>query len=275
MADSFDLAAGVSDDPAAAPLQNYATYPSLAGRTVFITGGADGIGSAAVEHFARQGSRVAFADINSEKADETLSRCAAADVQHQPVFHHVDLVDIDALQQAVAQTQSDFGHVQVLVNNAANDDRHSWDEMTPEYWDDRINVNLRHYFFAIQAAAPAMLSARHGSIINIGSSSYMRKEDFFPGYAIAKSGVEGITRTLAETFGRDGVRVNTVLPGWVATERQLEKWWSPEGEADTLATQSLKRRIYADEFVQMVLFLAADDGAACTAQHFLVDGGRR
>ena len=167
-----------------------------------------------------------------------------------------------------------MGSLQVLVNNAANDDRHSWDEMTPEYWDDRINVNLRHYFFAIQAVAPAMLDARHGSIVNIGSSSYMRKEDFFPGYAIAKSGVEGITRTLAETFGPQGVRVNTVLPGWVATQRQLEKWWSPEGEAGTLETQALKRRIYADEFVQMVLFLAADDGAACTAQHFLVDGGR-
>ena len=146
--------------------------------------------------------------------------------------------------------------------------------MTPQYWDDRINVNLRHYFFAIQAVAPAMLEARHGSIVNVGSSSYLRKEDFFPGYAIAKSGVEGITRTLAKTFGPQGVRVNTVLPGWVATERQLEKWWSPEGEADTLATQAIKRRIYADEFVQMVLFLAADDGAACTAQQFLVDGGR-
>jgi len=242
-------------------------------RTVFITGGADGIGSAAVEHFVRQGSQVAFADINEAKALETIERCGG-EARHVPVFHHVDLVDIEALQSAVATAQEDFGSLQVLVNNAANDDRHSWDEMTPEYWDERINVNLRHYFFAIQAVAPAMLDARHGSIVNIGSSSYMRKEDFFPGYAIAKSGVEGITRTLAETFGPQGVRVNTVLPGWVATQRQLEKWWSPEGEAGTLETQALKRRIYADEFVQMVLFLAADDGAACTAQHFLVDGGR-
>ncbi|MCH9804219.1 SDR family oxidoreductase [Acidimicrobiales bacterium] len=273
MPKTFDLADGASTDPTAAPVQKYASYPSLVDRTVFITGGADGIGSAAVEHFVRQGSQVAFADINEAKALETIERCGG-EARHVPVFHHVDLVDIEALQSAVATAQEDFGSLQVLVNNAANDDRHSWDEMTPEYWDDRINVNLRHYFFAIQAVAPAMLDARHGSIVNIGSSSYMRKEDFFPGYAIAKSGVEGITRTLAETFGPQGVRVNTVLPGWVATQRQLEKWWSPEGEAGTLETQALKRRIYADEFVQMVLFLAADDGAACTAQHFLVDGGR-
>lgn len=273
MPKTFDLADGASTDPTAAPVQKYASYPSLVDRTVFITGGADGIGSAAVEHFVRQGSQVAFADINEAKALETIQRCGG-EARHVPVFHHVDLVDIEALQSAVATAQDDFGSLQVLVNNAANDDRHSWDEMTPEYWDDRINVNLRHYFFAIQAVAPAMLDARHGSIVNIGSSSYMRKEDFFPGYAIAKSGVEGITRTLAETFGPQGVRVNTVLPGWVATQRQLEKWWSPEGEAGTLETQALKRRIYADEFVQMVLFLAADDGAACTAQHFLVDGGR-
>ncbi|MDB4206122.1 SDR family oxidoreductase [Acidimicrobiales bacterium] len=273
MPKTFDLADGASTDPTAAPVQKYASYPSLVDRTVFITGGADGIGSAAVEHFVRQGSQVAFADINEAKALETIERCGG-EARHVPVFHHVDLVDIEALQSAVATAQEDFGSLQVLVNNAANDDRHSWDEMTPEYWDERINVNLRHYFFAIQAVAPAMLDARHGSIVNIGSSSYMRKEDFFPGYAIAKSGVEGITRTLAETFGPQGVRVNTVLPGWVATQRQLEKWWSPEGEAGTLETQALKRRIYADEFVQMVLFLAADDGAACTAQHFLVDGGR-
>lgn len=273
MTKMFDLAAGASTDPTAAPNQTYPRYPSLVDRTVFITGGADGIGSAAVEHFVRQGSKVAFADINETKAAETIERCGD-DARHVPVFHHVDLVDIEALRSAIAATQRDFGSLQVLVNNAANDDRHSWDEMTPEYWDDRINVNLRHYFFAIQAAAPAMIEARHGSIVNIGSSSYMRKEDFFPGYAIAKSGVEGITRTLAETFGPHGVRVNTVLPGWVATHRQLEKWWTPDGEADTLETQALKRRIYADEFVQMVLFLAADDGAACTAQHFLVDGGR-
>jgi len=253
----------------------YARYPSLEDRTVFVTGGADGIGSALVEQFARQGSRVGFADINVQKARATLDRCAAAGVAHTPKFYEVDLVDIDALQAALNQARSDLGTITVLVNNAASDDRHTWQEMTPEYWDDRLNTNLRHFFFAIQALAPGMIEQQNGSIVNIGSSSYMMQEDFFPGYAIAKSGVEGITRTMARTFGPDNVRVNTVLPGWVATERQLEKWWSPEGEEGTLNDQALKRRIYPPEFAQMVLFLAADDGAACTAQQFLVDGGRR
>lgn len=261
-------------DPTAAPDALYASYPSLVDRTVFITGGADGIGAGMVEQFAAQGAKVGFGDINPTAAAETLERCAAGSPRHQPRFYQVDLVDIDALQVAFAAAQADLGGIAVLVNNAASDDRHTWDEMTPEYWDDRIATNLRHYFFAIQAVAPAMLEAGGGSIINIGSSSYMMQEDFFPGYAIAKSGVEGITRTMARTFGTRNVRVNTVLPGWVATTRQLEKWWSPEGEAGTLADQALKRRIYPAEFAQIVLWLAADDGAACTAQQFMIDGGR-
>ncbi len=262
-------------DPTAAPPHTYASYPSLVDRTVFITGGADGIGAGMVEEFVKQGSKVGFADINAEKGAATVVRCGELDPRHLPRFYEVDLVDIPATQAVIAQAIEDLGGVTVLVNNAASDDRHTWEEMTSEYWDDRLNTNLRHYFFAIQAVAPQMLEAEHGSIINVGSSSYMMQEDFFPGYAIAKSGVEGITRTLARTFGPHGVRVNTVLPGWVATERQLTKWWSPEGEEGTLRDQAIKRRIYPAEFAQMVLFLAADDGAACTAQQFLVDGGRR
>lgn len=254
--------------------RNFATYPSLAGRGVFITGGAAGIGSALVQQFARQGSKVAFVDLDAEAAADTIARCTAAGAAHTPVFYHLDLLDIPALQQACADAVVALGGVDVLVNNAASDDRHDWREMTVEYFDNRINTNLRHYFFAIQALAPGMIEAGHGSIVNIGSSAYHMQEDFFPGYAIAKSAVEGITRTMARTFGPHGVRVNTVLPGWVATERQLAKWWTPEGEAGTMRDQALKRRIYADEFAQMVLFLAADDGGACTAQHFLVDGGR-
>jgi NAD(P)-dependent dehydrogenase (short-subunit alcohol dehydrogenase family) len=261
-------------DPTAAPPANYASYPSLVDRAVLVTGGADGIGAGIVEQFAKQGSKVAFLDINATKAEETLARCAAAGPRHQPLFYEVDLTDIEALRAAAGEARSQLGGIAVLVNNAANDERHTWDEMTPEYWDDRLNTNLRHYFFAIQAVAPGMIEAGNGSIVNIGSSSYMMQEDFFPGYAIAKSGVEGITRTMARTFGPHGVRVNTVLPGWVATERQLTKWWTPEGEAQTLEDQAIKRRIYPTEFAQMVLFLAADDGAACTAQQFLVDGGR-
>ncbi len=254
---------------------DYASYPSLIDRGVFVTGGADGIGSGIVEQFARQGARLGFADIQADKAAATIERCVAAGVTHAPVFYEVDLLDIDALQAAIAQAQTDLGGIKALVNNAASDERHTWQEMTVDYWNNRMNVNLRHYFFAIQAVAQPMIDSGGGSIVNIGSSSYMMQEDFFPGYAVAKSGVEGITRTMARTFGPDNVRVNTVLPGWVATERQLSKWWSPEGEEGTLQDQAIKRRIYPPEFAQMVLFLAADDGAACTAQQFLIDGGRR
>lgn len=261
-------------DPIAAPDAEYAKYPSLVDRTVFVTGGGDGIGAGIVEEFVQQGAKVGFADRNAEAAAATLERCAALDPRHTPIFYEVDLLDIPATQAVMAQALEDLGGITVLVNNAASDDRHTWDEMTPDYWDDRLNSNLRHYFFCIQSVAQQMLDAEHGSIVNIGSSSYMMQEDFFPGYAIAKSAVEGITRTMARTFGPSGVRVNTVLPGWVATERQLTKWWSPEGEAGTLNDQAIKRRIYPREFAQMVLFLAADDGAACTAQQFMVDGGR-
>ena len=269
MTDPTDKPTGA---PTANPPANYASYPSLVDRTVLITGGADGIGAALVEQFTAQGSKVAFLDVNAARAAETIERCR--EPRHTPRFYEVDLVDIDALRAAVAQAPVDLGGITVLVNNAASDERHEWQDMTVEYWNDRLNTNLRHYFFAIQAVAPGMIAAQNGSIINIGSSSYMMQEDFFPGYAIAKSGVEGITRTMARTFGPDNVRVNTVLPGWVATERQLTKWWSPEGEAGTLRDQALKRRITPIEFAQMVLFLAADDGGACTAQQFLVDGGR-
>jgi D-xylose 1-dehydrogenase len=252
----------------------YARYPSLADRSVFITGGADGIGRALVEQFAAQGSRVAFVDIQADKAAAVVEGCAAAGAAHRPRFYPVDLVDIAALREACAAAIADLGDVAVLVNNAASDDRHAWDAMTPEYWDNRLNTNLRHYFFAIQAIAPSMIARGGGSIVNIGSSCYHMQEDFFPGYAIAKSGVEGLTRTMARTFGPHNIRMNCVLPGWVVTERQLAKWWTPEGEAGTMRDQAIKRRIHPDEFAQMVLFLAADDGGACTAQSFLVDGGR-
>ena len=255
-------------------MTQYATYPSLADRGIFITGGAAGIGSAMVEEFALQGSKVFFVDKDVEAADDTVTRCVERGATHTPQFAEVDLLDISALQRACTSAIETVGGIDVLVNNAASDDRHDWKDVTPEYFDNRINTNLRHYFFAIQALAPQMIEAGSGSIINIGSSSYLMQEDMFPGYAIAKSAVEGITRTMARTFGVHGVRVNTVMPGWVATERQLTKWWTPEGEAGTMRDQAIKRRITAPEFPQMVLFLAADDGAACTAQHFLVDGGR-
>lgn len=264
-----------SIDPSAAPDASYASYPSLVDRTVLVSGGADGIGAGIVQEFALQGAKVAFLDRQAEKSAALTDRCGELGVRHPPLHRVVDLVDIAATQTAIAELATEVGGFTVLVNNAADDERHRWEDMTVDYWDDRLNTNLRHYFFAMQAVAPHMIDQGAGSIINIGSSSYMMQEDFFPGYAIAKSGVEGITRTMARTFGPSGVRVNTVLPGWVATERQLTKWWTPEGEQGTLQDQALKRRIYPREFAQMVLFLAADDGAACTAQQFLIDGGRR
>lgn len=252
----------------------YARYPSLADRSVFITGGADGIGRALVEQFAAQGSHVGFADIQAAKGRELVDACVAAGAAHPPRFYEVDLVDLAALRDVCTRAISDLNGITVLVNNAASDDRHTWESVTPEYWDNRLNTNLRHYFFAIQAIAPSMIARGGGSIVNIGSSCYHMQEDFFPGYAIAKSGVEGLTRTMARTFGPHNIRMNCVLPGWVVTERQLAKWWTPEGEAGTMRDQALKKRILPDEFAQMVLFLAADDGGACTAQSFLVDGGR-
>jgi len=255
-------------------MATYATYPSLKDRVVFITGGAEGIGGNMVRLFAAQGAKVGFVDINMTAANANILACVDEGCAHKPMAVNCDVRDIDALRNAIDQVSSHFGNIQVLVNNAANDDRHQWSDVTPEYWDDRFNVNLRHQFFAIQAVVPQMREIGSGSIINIGSSSWMIKEDFFPGYAIAKSAIQGMTNTLARSFGPDNIRVNTVLPGWVVTERQIDKWWSEEGEQGTMNDQCLKKRIYPEEFNQMVLFLAADDGGACTAQSYLVDGGR-
>jgi len=252
----------------------YASYPSLKNRVVFITGGAAGIGGNMVRLFAAQGARVAFVDIDRETGRENVGWCAEQDYLHTPLFLHCDVRNIARLEETIEQTVDHFGPVQVLVNNAANDDRHDFGEVTPDYWDERFAINLRHQYFAIQKVAPYMRECGGGSIINIGSSSWMIKEDFFPAYAIAKSAVQGLTRTLARTLGVDNIRVNSVLPGWVVTERQLDLWWSEEGEQETLDMQCLKNRVYPEEFNQMVLFLAADDGWACTSQSYLVDAGR-
>ena len=255
-------------------MPRYATYPSLEDRAIFITGGASGIGENMVRQFSGQGAKVAFVDINDEAADAVVKSCEEKGGKHVPLFHKCDIKDIPALQAAIDKAADAFGSLHVLVNNAANDDRHRWDEVTPDYWDERFATNLRHHFFAIQAAVPHMREAGGGSIINIGSASWMMKEDFFPAYATAKSAVQGLTHTMARTFGPDNIRVNTVLPGWIFTERQLEKWWTPEGEAAAMDAQCLKKRIYPEEFNQIVLFLAADDGGACTAQSYIVDAGR-
>ena len=256
-------------------LPKYATYPSLKNRRIFITGGASGIGGNLVYQFVRQGSKVAFFDIDEEAAAKTVDNCKQLNSQTEPLYLPGDVKDISCLQQAIKDVADKWNGLDVLINNAANDDRHHWKDIDAAYWDERFETNLRHQFFAIQEAASHINSPNGGSIINVGSSSWMIREDMFPAYAIAKSAVEGLTRTMARTLGKDNIRVNSVLPGWVVTERQLEKWWTEEGEKQTLDMQCLKKRIYPEEFNQLILFLAADDGGACSGQSYLVDGGRR
>jgi len=249
-----------------------AVYPSLRGRAVFITGGASGIGEAIVEHFAAQGARVAFVDIQDGPAQALCARIEAAG-RPMPHYVHCDLRDIPALQAAIAEAAAAVAPFTVLVNNAAHDQRHAWQDVTVEYWEDRLAVNLRHQFFAIQAIAPMMQAQGGGSIINFGSLSWREMNGDMPGYTTSKAGIEGMTRGFARDLGGDNIRVNCVLPGWVATERQLALWMTPEHQSARLQAQCLKRKLYAANLARMVLWLAADDSRMCTAQNWIVDGG--
>jgi len=250
-----------------------AIYPSLSGRSVLVTGGGSGIGAQIVRRFLGQGSRVAFIDID-RAASEALLAAFAAEGLERPLFIPCDLRDIAALRQAVQQAASGNGPITVLVNNAARDDRHAWDSVTPDYWDDRFAVNLRHQFFAAQAVQPMMKEAGGGSIINMGSISWMTGQGGMAAYTAAKSAVLGLTRSLARDWGPDNIRVNSIAPGWIITERQERLWLTPDGERELMAHQCLKRRLVEDDVARFVLFLASDDAAAMTAQSYLVDGGR-
>lgn len=249
-----------------------ATYPSLVDRTVFITGGATGIGASLVEHFVRQGSKVGFNDIDAA-AGAALAKALVAGARHAPRFVVADLTDIAALRRAIAEVRAAFGPITVLVNNAANDMRHAIDTVTPESWDAGIAVNLKHQFFAAQEVIADMKSAGGGSIVNFGSVSWMLKQGGMPVYTTAKSAVQGLTRSLARDLGPFGIRVNTVVPGWVMTERQVKLWLTDEGRADIARGQCLQKELKPEHLAKMVLFLAADDSAMCTAQNFVVDGG--
>jgi len=244
----------------------FATYPSLKNEAVIVTGGASGIGASIVEHFAEQGARVAFLDFD-DKAGRALADKTKAS------FVHCDLRDIAALKEAVAQVEKQNGPTLALVNNAARDDRHKIEDITPEYWDERIATNLRHQFFAAQAVVPGMRARKRGSIINMGSISWLLSEGGMPVYLTSKAAITGLTRALARDLGPDAIRANTVLPGWIMTERQLTKWMTPEGEADLLKEQCLKEKLYPPDIARMVLWLAADDSRLVTAQSFIVDGG--
>ncbi len=253
-------------------MSNYATYPSLKDRAVFVTGGGSGIGAAIVENFCAQGSKVAFVDIARE-ASEALVESIAAKKLPAPLFIPCDITDTAALQRAIAETKQKLGPIRVLVNNAAHDQRHAIDTVTPEYWDDRIAVNLKHQFFAAQAVYKDMATAGGGSIVNLGSVSWVIGQGGMPCYTTAKSAVAGLTRSLARDFGPLNIRVNCILPGWIMTERQIKMWLTPEGEEELMRRQCIKRKLVPDEIARAVLFFAADDSSACTNQNYIVDGG--
>jgi NAD(P)-dependent dehydrogenase (short-subunit alcohol dehydrogenase family) len=253
-------------------LSQFARYPSLKDKTVLVTGGGSGIGAAIVECFLDQGSRVAYLDINAE-ASEKLNRELAAQYGRKPVFLPCDLRDIAALRAAIGKIAGELGDIDVLVNNAANDQRHKWQDVTPEFWDERMATNLRHFFFAIQAVAPRMQRRGGGAIVNFGSCSWKLAMGGMPAYTTAKAAIHGMTRTLARDLGKDGIRVNTVVPGWVMTERQLTHWVDEKSERMLDEVQCLKGRVMPVDLARTVLFLASDDARMCSAQEFTVDGG--
>jgi NAD(P)-dependent dehydrogenase (short-subunit alcohol dehydrogenase family) len=253
------------------PERKLATYPSLKGRTVFISGGASGIGEAIVRGFAAQGSKVGFADVqlNAGRALQAELGGESAGIAFIPA----DVTDTAGLRAAIGSVAGALGPITVLVNNAANDTRHDWRTETPESWDARIAVNLKHFFFAIQAVAPGMIEAGGGSIINFGSISWMLGNGGMPVYTTSKAAVHGMTRSFARDLGPNRIRVNTVAPGWVMTKRQLELWLTPEADAERAKGQCLPDRLEPVDLARMVLFLASDDSVMCTAQNFIVDGG--
>jgi NAD(P)-dependent dehydrogenase (short-subunit alcohol dehydrogenase family) len=250
----------------------FATYPSLRDRPVFVTGGATGIGAELVGQFARQGARVAFVDLD-EAAGTALAGELEAQTGRAPWFVRCDVGDVEALESALRTAADVLGPIEALVNNAANDERHAVEDVTVAYWDQRMAVNLRAQFFAAQAVAPGMAAAGSGSVINMGSIIWHAKFARSSGYATAKAGIEGLTRSLARDLGPDGIRVNCVVPGWVMTERQLRDWVTPEAEREIERSQCLPQRLQPADVARLALWLAADDSMMCTAQRWVVDGG--
>ncbi|WCT73101.1 SDR family NAD(P)-dependent oxidoreductase [Sphingomonas naphthae] len=254
------------------PAPTRAVYPSLAGKRVFLTGGGSGIGEGLVEAFAMQGARVVFVDIAEGPSRALVERLA--DAAAVPHFERCDLTDLAALDRAVAAAGERLGGIDILINNAGNDDRHTIDAVTPAYWEDRFAVNLRHQFFAARAVVPMMRQAGGGVILNFGSISWHLGLPDLVLYQTAKAAIEGMTRALARDLGREGIRVNTIVPGNVQTPRQ-EKWYTPEGEAEIIAQQCLDGRVQPADVAALVLFLASDDARMCTGHDYFVDAGWR
>lgn len=249
-----------------------AVYPSIADKRVIVSGGGSGIGEGIVEAFARQGAQVCFLDVQTAAGEAVADRLGFCD--YRPIFHHCDITDGDAFSNRLAQCIDEMGGCDVLVNNAASDDRHQVDEVTPYYWDQRMAVNLKHQFFAAQAVVPAMRKAGAGSIINMGSISWHLGLEDLVVYQTAKAAIEGLTRSLARELGRSNIRVNCIVPGNVQTPRQA-RWYTPEGEAEIVAAQCLDGRIQPADIAAMALFLASDDARFCTAHNYWVDAGWR
>jgi D-xylose 1-dehydrogenase len=252
--------------------KQYGSYPSLRDRVVVITGGATGSGAAFVEAFAMQNSNVAFLDIDDDAGLELTTKLTKAGAK-TPDYHHCDLTDVAELQRTVQIILHRFGTVDVLVNNAGNDARHKVAEVTPEFWDKTIAVNLRHQFFMSQAVIPPMKKAQRGSIINMSSIGWLIPSTNQVVYVTAKAAVVGMTRTLAHELGPDNIRVNCIMPGAMLTERQQRLWLTEEYTAQVLANQALKRMILPDEVARLALFLGADDSSAITNQSYVIDGG--
>ena len=249
----------------------FASYPSLVDRPVLVTGGATGIGATLVAEFAAQGAKVGFLDIQRDEGNALARELAGS--RHAPLFVEADVTDIPALERAIGAVRERFGPLRALLNNAANDQRHRIDDTTPEYWDAAVAVNLKHQFFAARCVAADMKQAGGGSIVNFGSVSWKLKQGGMPVYTTSKSAVQGLTRSLARDFGPFDIRVNTLVPGWVMTDKQVRLWLTEEGKADIARGQCLQHKLMPQHIAHMALFLAADDSAMCTAQDFVVDGG--
>jgi NAD(P)-dependent dehydrogenase (short-subunit alcohol dehydrogenase family) len=248
-----------------------AIYPSLKGRTVVVTGGGSGIGESIVTHFAAQGAKVGFLDINEKASNALATRLAR---KRQKVhFEAVDLTDIEALRQGIRNIRKVFGPVTILINNAAHDERHKMEDVTPEYFDDRIRVNLRHQFFTIQEIVPDMKKAGGGTIVNMTSTSWMNGSRGMPVYVAAKSATYGLVRGLARDLGPFNIRINAFAPGWIMTERQKKLWVTPQAIERLMQDQCLQRTLTPDDMARAVLFLASDESSAATNQNFVFDGG--
>ncbi len=250
---------------------NFPIYPDLKDKTILITGGGSGIGASFVEAFARQGSRVAFIDIEEDASQELVSKLNSEDFP--PVFINCDLTDIVALKKSVKQIEHDFGAVRVLINNAANDQRHEPEDVTPEYWEERLKLNLNHHFFASQAVQPEMAKAGGGSIINMGSISWHMALEFMPAYTSSKAAIEGLTVSLARSYGKHHIRVNCIVPGQVWTPRQIRDILTPEYEQFMNEKQCIPGKILPEDVAQLALFLGSDAGRMCTRRNFFIDAG--